>query len=138
MHIMRKAIIILVTILVASLFVGNANAMPNKFRNCEQVRHDGVTYLLYRKAAIVTDVPNRRTVTIPRMVRAHGKKYAVRAIWDDTISRRPKIRKLVIHANLETIEDPAIFVTTRIRVVTDLRGIYRWLARNGVRVTYHK
>lgn len=92
-----------------------AEAMPRKFRKCPKVKQNGISYILYRRLAIVTKCPARKSVTIPDTIRHEGKRYTVRAIWDGSISA--KTRRVVIKArHLETIEDTRI-LTGRARII---------------------
>lgn len=84
-----------------------AEAMPRKFRKCPQVEQNGVRYLLWKRYAIVTKCPARKSVTIPDTIKHNGARYTVRAIWDGAISK--ETRRVVIKARyLETIEDARI------------------------------
>lgn len=115
-----------------------AQAIPRKFRNCPKVSQNGITYLLYQRAAIVTRTPNRQSVTIPDTIRHSGKTYTVRSIWDHTIEMCPKIKRIILKArSLEAIEDPAIFENHSIKVVAYDRSTYAWLKRSGVNVRKH-
>lgn len=115
-----------------------AEAMAVKFRKCPTVNQNGITYRLYQRYAIVERTPNRQSVTIPNTIKAGGKTYTVTAIWDKTFSRTPKTQRVILKArNLETIEDPAIF-KGKISVTAYDRTTYKWLKREGVKVTLHK
>lgn len=125
----------LLTLLVALTPV-DAHAVPKKWRNAPSVTQSGVTYRYRDKVAVVTKVPNRKEVTIPAFIKVNGKRYQVRAIWDDALWGAKKLRKLTIHADLESIEDPAIWDRRpRIKVVATVPGVYSWLKRTGVSVT---
>lgn len=92
-----------------------AEAMPRKFRRCPTVKQNGITYLLYKRLAIVTKCPARKSVTIPDTIKHSGTRYTVRAIWDGAISKQT--RRVVIKArHLETIEDARI-LTDRARII---------------------
>jgi len=115
-----------------------AEAMPAKFRKCPKVTQNGITYLLYKRCAIVTRTPNRSSITIPHSIRHAGKSYTVRNIWDHTIEECPKIRRIVLKArDLEAIEDPAIFENRRILVICYDRSTYQWLKRSRVNARKH-
>lgn len=115
-----------------------AEAMPAKFRKCPTVTQNGITYRLYKRCAIVERTPNRKSVTVPNAIKTSGKTYAVSAIWDGTFSKCPKTRRVILKArNLETIEDTAIFAG-KISVTAYDRDTYKWLKREGVKVTLHK
>lgn len=115
-----------------------AEAIPRKFRKCPKVTQNGIEYLLYHRAAIVTRTPNRRSITIPDTIRHDGARYQVRSIWDHTIEMCPKIRRVILKArSLEAIEDPAIFDSHRIVVICYDRGTYQWLKRSRVNVRKH-
>lgn len=115
-----------------------AEAIPRKFRKCPKVTQNGIEYLLYHRAAIVTRTPNRRSITIPDTIRHDGARYQVRSIWDHTIEMCPKIRRVILKArSLEAIEDPAIFEDHSIKVVAYDRSTYQWLKRSGVNVRKH-
>lgn len=115
-----------------------AEATPRKFAKCPKVTQNGIEYLLYKRAAIVTKTPNRASVTIPHSIRHNGKSYIVRSIWDHTIEECPKIRRIVLKArDLEAIEDPAIFEDRRIVVIAYDRSTYTWLKRSRVNVRKH-
>ena len=138
---MRKRIIpaiLALAMAITMIFPARALAIPAKFRNCPSVTKDGVTYLLYKRCAIVRKTPNRKTVTIPRTIRVKGKTYGVRAIWDHTFEMTPKLRTVILKADVECIEDPAIFTSHRIKVKTNSKDMYKWLKRGGVNVTYVK
>lgn len=92
-----------------------AEAMPRKFRKCPNVKQNGITYLLYKRYAIVTKCPARKSVTIPDTIKHSGTRYTVRAIWDGATSKQT--RRIVIKAHhLEVIEDARI-ITDRVRVI---------------------
>ena len=135
---MKRFATILTTIaLILAIFVTPAQAMPNKFKDCPQVKQNGITYLLYKECAIVRKTPNRKIVTIPNKIKVNGKKYVVRAIWDHTFEMTPKLRKINLKAtSLECIEDPAIFKSRKIKVVAHDSFTYNWLKRNNVNVIY--
>lgn len=111
-----------------------AHAIPVQFRKCPRIKQNGITYLLYQRCAIVTALPNRATVTIPHTIKHKGKIYTVSAIWPNTISRAPKLRRLVIKArDLETIEDTAITRRGLTVIVSD-RATAQWLRLIGANV----
>lgn len=131
----RFASVLATLALILAIFTTPAHAIPRKFKNCPQVKQDGITYLLYDKCAIVTKTPNRRTITIPHKIRTKGKTYTVRSIWGGTFERNKSLRVVDLRAKyLECIEDPAIFDNHRIKVITHDNGTYKWLKRNGVNV----
>ena len=132
----RFASIFAILALILTIFTTPAHAMPNKFKNCPTTKQNGITYILYKKCAIVKRTPNRKTVVIPNTIKVKGKKYCVRAIWDNTFERTPKLRVVNLKAkNLECIEDPAIFTNHKIKVITHDKFTYDWLKRGGVNVT---
>lgn len=99
---------------------------------------NGVTYLLHEGFSIVIETPDRRAVTIPDSIRHDGKRYDVTAIWDETFSTTPKLRRVILKAaKLETIEDPAIF-DGKIEVICSDRETYEWLKDVGVKAKYRK
>lgn len=92
-----------------------AEATPRKFRKCPQVKQNGVRYLLWKRYAIVTKCPARKSVTIPDKIKSSGARYTVRAIWDGAICK--ETRRVVIKArHLETIED-ARLLTGDVRII---------------------
>lgn len=112
-----------------------AEAMPRKFRNCPKVTQNGVTYLLYQSAAIVTKAPARKSVTIPDKIKSGGRTYTVRAVWDGAISG--STRRLVLKArHLETIEDARAF-SPRLVVICYDKATYQWLHRGGANARKH-
>lgn len=131
----RFASIFATLALILAIFTTPAHAIPRKFKNCPQVKQDGITYLLYDKCAIVTKTPNRYTITIPHKIKAKGKTYTVRSIWEGTFERNKSLRVINLRAKyLECIEDPAIFDNHRIKVNCYDRSTYNWLKRNHVNV----
>lgn len=133
---MKRFASILTTLsLILAIFTTPAHAIPRKFKNCPQVKQDGITYLLYDKCAIVTKTPNRRTITIPHKIKAKGKTYTVRSIWENTFERNKSLRVIDLRAKyLECIEDPAIFDNHRIKVIAHDNSTYKWLKNNDVNV----
>lgn len=134
---MRKLFSTAIAIVVAisMLFPVPAHAIPKKFRNCPNIQQDGITYLLYGNSAIVRKVPNKENIVIPNRITYRKKKYVVAAIWDGTFCKATRLRKVDIKAaQLETIEDPAIFENRRIKVVVHDKATYQWLLRGGVNV----
>lgn len=116
-----------------------AQAIPRQFRQCPRVKQNGITYLLYQRAAIVTAMPNRQSVTIPDTIRHASRVYTVSAIWDGTASRAPRISRLVIRArSLESIEDPAIWDRRGLTVILSDFATYAWLvsAKHASRIVY--
>lgn len=128
---MRKFTAVVVTILVAlALAPSEARAIPRPWRNTPTVTVGGNTYRVRDKGHVAVLVKTRGTsVTIPREIRARGKYYEVRGVWDTALRGA---RKVEIHAKLECCESPQLWRKgVRVRV-TD-RGVYQWLKRTGVR-----
>lgn len=133
----RFARILAILVLALAMFATPAHAMPYKFRHCPQVKKNGITYVLYKRCAIVRKTPNRETVTIPNTIKVKGKRYCVRAIWDHTFEMTPKLKTVNLKAkNLECIEDPAIFENHNIEVITHDVFTRKWLKRSGVNVIH--
>lgn len=137
---MKRFASILATItLIFAIFTTPAHAMPVKFRNCPTTKQNGITYILYKKCAIVKHTPNRKTVVIPNTIKVKGKKYCVRSVWDRTFEMTPKLRVVDLRAtNLECIEDPAIFDNHNIKVIAHDVLTYKWLKNNHVNVTFKR
>lgn len=111
----REFLAVLAALAAVALTPEPAEAMPRKFRKCPQVEQNGVRYLLWKRYAIVTKCPARKSVTIPDKIKHSGTRYTVRAVWDGAISR--ETRRVVIKArHLETIEDARI-LTDRARII---------------------
>lgn len=126
-------------VLTLTMFATPAQAIPNKFKGCLEVKKDGITYLLYKRCAIVRKTPNQRKVTIPNSIKVGHKRYHVRAIWDHTFEMTPKLRVVNLKAtDLECIEDPAIFKNHKIKVVAHDQFTYKWLKRSHVNVTFKR
>lgn len=134
---MKRFASILATIaIVLVVFATPAHAMPNKFKNCPQAKQNGITYVLYKRCAIVRKTPNQKRIVIPNTIKVKGKVYCVRSVWDHTFECNSKLRVVDLKAkNLECIEDPAIFVNHKIKVVAHDVSTYKWLKRNHVNVT---
>lgn len=133
----RLASILVALVLVLAVFVTPAHAIPAKFKGCLTVKQDGVTYMLYKRCAIVRKTPNQKRVVIPNTIKVKGKTYCVRSVWDHTFECTPKLRVVDLKAtNLECIEDPAIFDNRNIKVIAHDKMTYKWLKRNHVNVTY--
>ena len=131
----QQFLAIAAAIIATAAAPAHAEAIPYKFRKCPSVTQNGITYLLYKRCAIVTATPNRRTVTIPHSIKAGGKRYTVRAIWDHTLEMCPKLRRVNLKArDLESIEDPRIFEDRRVLVVAHDKSTSAWLRREGVNV----
>lgn len=132
----RFASIFTTLVLVFAIFTTPAHAIPNKFKGCPNVKQNGITYLLYKRCAIVRRTPNQKTVVIPNKIKVKGKVYTVRNIWDHTFEVTPKLRVVDLRAtDLEAIEDPAIFKNRKIKVIAHDVSTYKWLRRGGVNVT---
>lgn len=128
-----------VLVLALTMFATPAHALANKFKGCPNVKKDGITYLLYKRCAIVRKTPNQRKVTIPNSIKVGRKRYYVRAIWDHTFESTPKLRVVNLKAtDLECIEDPAIFKNPKIKVIAHDRFTYKWLKRGHVNVTFKR
>lgn len=124
-NITRRAFLALA---IMALTPSPAQAIPRKYAKCPTVRQNGITYLLYRRCAIVTKTPNRATVTIPDSIKHDGKTYEVRSIWDATFGETPKIKKIVLKArHLESIEDAAIWERSDLTVICSDKSTYKWL-----------
>ena len=132
----RIKLIVLATLTILALTATTAHAIPKKFKNCPSTKQDGITYLLYRDAAIVTKVPNRRVLTIPYSIRARGRRYKVTSIWEHTFECVPSLRTIYLRADVEAIEDPRIFRDRRVEVRTNIWANYTWLKRSRVNVRY--
>ena len=133
----RLASIFVTLVLVLAVFVTPAHAIPAKFKGCPTVKQNGITYMLYKRCAIVRKTPNQKRVVIPNTIKVKGKTYGVRAIWDHTFECTPKLRIVDLRAtDLECIEDPAIFENHNIKVIAHDTFTYKWLKRNHVNVTY--
>lgn len=137
----RFAIIFITLSIVFSIFTTSAEALtvPRKFKNCPQTKQDGITYVLYKKYAIVARTPNRKHITVPNTIKYKNKKYLVRAIWDETFKLNNNLRYIDIKATqLECIEDPAIFDNHKIKVTVHDKSTYNWLKRYGSNVVYKR
>lgn len=134
---MKRFASILATIaLVLVVFATPAHAMPNKFKNCPQTKQNGITYVLYKRCAIVRKTPNQKQIVIPNAIKIKGKVYCVCSVWDHTFECNSKLRVVDLKAkNLECIEDPAIFKNHEIKVITHDVSTYKWLKRGHVNVT---
>ena len=129
--------VIAVAIITAAVTPAEAQAMPKKFRGCRSVTQNGVTYLLYKRSAIVTKCPSRASVTIPDSIKHEGSSYIVASIWDGAISR--STTRLVIKSkHLETIEDGAVWDRKSLTVIVQDRSVYQWITSTGAvsRVKY--
>lgn len=135
---MKRFASILATItLVFAMFTTPAHAIPAKFKECPSVKQNGITFMLYKRCAIVRKTPNQKRVVIPNTIKVKGKTYCVRSVWDHTFECTPKLRVVDLKAiNLEAIEDPAIFTNHKIKVIAHDKMTYKWLKRNHVNVTY--
>lgn len=112
-----------------------AEAMPRKFAKCPRIKQNGITYLLYQRAAIVTKCPARATVTIPHRIKYAGKAYTVRAIWSEATGTQ--VKRIHIKARkLETIEDPRI-LRGKVKAYAYDRNTYKWLKSAGANVRKH-
>lgn len=112
-----------------------AEAAPAKFRKCQTVRQNGITYRIYQRYAIVTKCPARATVTIPHRIKHAGKAYTVRAIWSEATG--PQVKRIHLKArSLETIEDPRI-LCGKVKVYAYDRSTYQWLKSTGANVRKH-
>lgn len=121
--------------LIFAIFATPAHAIPTRFKNCPTAKKNGITYILYKKYAIVKRTPNRKTVVIPNTIKVKGKKYHVSSVWEGTFEKTPKLRVVNLKAtNLECIEDPAIFDNHNIKVIVHDADTYKWLKRGGVNV----
>lgn len=133
----RFASILVTLVLVLAVFVTPAHAIPAKFKGYPMVKQEGITYMLYKRCAIVRKTPNQKRVTIPNTIKVKGKTYNVRSVWDRTFECTPKLRVVDLKAtDLECIEDPAIFTNRKIKVIAHDKMTYKWLKRNHVNVTY--
>lgn len=135
----RFASIFVVITLVLAVFTTPAHAIPAKFKGCPTVKQNGITFMLYKRSAIVRKTPNQKRVVIPNTIKVKGKTYCVRSVWDHTFEMTPKLRVVDLKAtNLECIEDPAIFDNHNIKVIAHDAFTYKWLKRNHVNVTFKR
>lgn len=135
----RFASIFVVIILVLAVFTTPAHAIPAKFKGCPTVKQNGITFMLYKRCAIVRKTPNQKRVVIPNTIKVKGKTYCVRSVWDHTFEMTPKLRVVDLKAtSLECIEDPAIFDNHNIKVIAHDAFTYKWLKRNHVNVTFKR
>jgi hypothetical protein len=133
----RFASILATFALIFTIFATPAHAISTRFKNCPTTKQNGITYILYKKYAIVKRTPNRKTVVIPNTIKVKGKKYCVSSVWEGTFEKTPKLRVVDLKAtNLECIEDPAIFDNHNIKVIAHDALTYKWLKRNHVNVTF--
>ena len=130
-NITRRAFLALA---ILALTPSPAQAIPRKYRNCPTTKQNGITYLIYKRYAIVERTPDRKTVTIPDAIKHDGSSYAVSAIWDGTFSKSKKLQKIVLKCrHLESIEDAAIWDNARLTVIVQDKSIYQWLKRTKAR-----
>lgn len=135
----RFASIFVVITLVLAVFTTPAHAIPTKFKGCPTVKQNGITFMLYKRCAIVRKTPNKKRVVIPNMIKVKGKTYRVRSVWDHTFEMTSKLRVVDLKAtSLECIEDPAIFDNHNIKVIAHDAFTYKWLKRNHVNVTFKR
>ena len=131
-RIYKLTIIALLVALVSVAIPARAYAIPKRWRDAPTVTQDGATYRYRDGVAVVTKLPNRKEVTVPYSIKAKGKTYAVRAIWDGAIGSKTK--KITLHANLDTCEDERLW-SKQIKVRATDASTYKWLKRTGANVT---
>jgi hypothetical protein len=133
MHMHKRvfAAIITIAVALAAVLPSAAHAAPCDFTDVYKV--DGITYAVAPRlhAAAVVRLPKRANVTIPAEVRAGGKWYEVRAVWDHSIPK--SVKSITIHADLETAEDARLW---KIDVRATRRGVFKWLRATGAHVKY--
>ena len=127
----KKVILVVLALAISALFPSSAEAMAKKFKGCPSVTKQGITYLLYRDAAIVRKTTGKNIV-IPYSFKHKGKLYKVRAIWDGALSKNKSLRKIDLRAYLETCEDDSLFIkdARKIRIIVHRRSDYEWI-RHG-------
>lgn len=110
-----------------------AEAKPAKFRKCETVTQNGITYLLYKRWAIVTKCAARKSITIPDSIKAGGRRYTVRNVWDGAISGKTK--RITLKArHLESVEDAAVWQRCDLAIICSDRATHKWLKSSSARV----
>lgn len=131
---MRKLIAVFATIFtVFALMPTEAQAIPRAWRDAPTVTVGANTYRVKGHAAVLVKTRGAN-VTIPREIRARGRHYEVRNVWD-TALRGAKV--VTIHARLDGCESARLWAKgVRVRV-TD-KGMYQWLKRTGANVTLFK
>ena len=130
MHCAATAIVCaVIAVLLALTMPRKADAMPIAWRFTRTTTHNGVTYRVRDGDHVAVVIrTSRRNVTIPAEVKAFGKWYEVKAIWDGSLRG---VKKVTIHADLETCEDARLW---KIPVRVTRRGMYRWLRKTGANV----
>ena len=124
----------IIALLVALAAIpARAYAIPKRWRDAPSITQDGATYRYRDGVAVVTKLPNRKEVTVPYSIKAKGKTYAVRAIWDGAIGK--KTTSIRLKANLDTCEDGRLW---KVKVTCYDKATYKWLKSTGARVTLAK
>lgn len=126
----RQFLAIAAAIIATAATPRPAEAMPAKFRKCPTVKQNGISYLLYQHAAIVTKCPARKSVTIPHRIKLGGKTYTVSAIWSGAVSH--KTARIVLKArDLETIEDMSVWRRKDLTIICSDAETRVWLRRGS-------
>ena len=77
---------------------------------------DGNYYALYKgKVAALTKIKKHaKVITVPKSIKANGKKYKVVTIHDLNLTARKDVKKVIIKCdNMETVEEPMLFKSWR-------------------------